>query len=145
MRSFQSCYIFLSGIDWQVKLESGADSGGRFNRSLANLLLLRGRDVDTVDNSVFTDPDLYTSWMPPQYSLLTGRQPRLFSQYEKCATLVTNSGSPLVSLNHMVDKAWNMFSSRAYVHQYFKHGLTDEDFLDGFVTLEQVISSYKKL
>ena len=50
-----------------------------------------------------------------------------------------------VKMDYTVGKAWNMFSSRAYVHQYNKHGLLDEDFVDSFVTLEQVIGNYKNL
>lgn len=33
-------------------------------------------------------------------------------------------------------------SHRAYVHQYTKYGIEEEDFLDSFTALEQVISSY---
>lgn len=48
-------------------------------------------------------------------------------------------------MDSMVGKAWDMFSFRAYVHQYVKHGLTEDEFLDGFATLEQVIANYKHL
>lgn len=34
---------------------------------------------------------------------------------------------------------------RAYVHQYAKFGITEEDFLDSFTSLEQIISSYGQL
>lgn len=34
---------------------------------------------------------------------------------------------------------------RAYVHQYAKFGLSEEDFLDSFTSLEQIISSYSQL
>lgn len=34
---------------------------------------------------------------------------------------------------------------RAYLHQYTKFGIQEEDFLDCFTTLEQVISSYTNL
>lgn len=36
-------------------------------------------------------------------------------------------------------------SHRAYVHQYTKYGIEEEDFLDSFTALEQVISSYTTL
>lgn len=35
-----------------------------------------------------------------------------------------------------------MFASKAYIHQYTKFGIEEEDFLDSFTALEQVISSY---
>lgn len=37
------------------------------------------------------------------------------------------------------------FSCRAYIHQYVKFGISEEDFLDSFTSLEQVISSYSEL
>lgn len=126
------------GIDWQVKLEES-------RRSLANLLILRGKDLDTADAGAFSDPRLYPVWALPDRALALYKQPRMFNNYEKCATLLTNNKSPVNSLNSVIDKAWNMFSSRAYTHQYVKHGLTEEDFVDSFVMLEQVIASYSSL
>ena len=114
-------------------------------RSLANLLVLRGKDLENVDVSAFSDPKIYPSWVPDSSRLSTYRQPRTLNQNEKCATLVSNNKTPVASLNNVIDKAWSMFSSRAYMHQYVKHGLTEEDFVDSFVTLEQVISNYNSL
>lgn len=34
---------------------------------------------------------------------------------------------------------------RAYIHQYTKFGISEEDFLESFTSLEQVISSYSQL
>ena len=72
-------------------------------------------------------------------------QPRLFSSYEKSAALISNSRSTTRPLDHILEKAWTMFASRAYVHQYVRRGMSEEDFLDAFVTLEQVVSSYGAL
>lgn len=134
------------GIDWQVKLGAETPRGGcRHNRSLANLLVLRGKEATSADTSMFSDPSLYAPWVPAGARLLTGAQPRLLCQYEKSASLVSNSRTPVRTLDTIVDKAWSMFSSRAYVHQYVRHGMAEEDFLDSFVTLEQVIASYNNL
>lgn len=77
------------------------------------------------------------------FSLST--QPRAFCGYEKSAALISNSRSATRPLDHILEKAWNMFASRAYVHQYMRRGMSEEDFLDAFVTLEQVVSSYSTL
>jgi len=121
-----------------VKLEDS-------RRSLANLLILRGKDLDEVDTAAFSDPKLYPPWVPASSTVSTYTQPRMFNHYEKCATLMSNNKSPVASLNSVIDKAWNMFSSRAYTHQYVKHGMMEEDFIDSFVTLEQVVASYYNL
>ncbi|XP_041378716.1 tubulin delta chain-like [Gigantopelta aegis] len=134
------------GIDWDVQAGSETPRGTtRYNRSLANTLILRGKDIDTANCAPFSERKLYADWVPADCRLCVMKQPRAFGQYEKSAVLVSNSSSSLGSMDQMVGKAWNMFASRAYVHQYVKHGLTEEDFLNSFVTLEQVIASYKNL
>lgn len=134
------------GIDWQVRPPSSADRPRHnFNRSLANLLIVRGKDVYSAETDAFKDPALYTSWLPPDEALNVWKCTVPFNKYEKCATLVSNSQSLLQPLDDIVGKAWNMFASRAYVHQYNKYGITEEDFLDSFTRLEQVISSYRHL
>ncbi|XP_030299132.1 tubulin delta chain [Sparus aurata] len=137
------------GIDWQVRPPSGSErtrsvTGVGFNTSLANLLILRGKDVYSAETGGFEDPALYTSWLSPHTAFNLWKSPVPF-KYEKSATLVSNSQALLRPLDNMVGKAWNMFASKAYVHQYIKFGFTEEDFLDSFTSLEQVISSYSQL
>ncbi|KAI1893555.1 hypothetical protein AGOR_G00124930 [Albula goreensis] len=137
------------GIDWQVQAtavgQRTADKCGGFNTSMANLLILRGKDVSSADARGFLDPALYSPWLPAEGAFSTWRSAIPFNRYEKSATLVSNSQSLLKPLDHMVGKAWNMFASRAYVHQYTKFGISEEDFLDSFTCLEQVLSSYRHL
>ncbi|XP_074016731.1 tubulin delta chain isoform X3 [Numenius arquata] len=142
------------GIDWQVKpprLGSSVPSSHstnrplHFNTSIANLVILRGKDTHSVDLGSFRDPSLYTSWLRPQDAFNAWQTPRAFNKYEKSASLVSNSQFLLKPLDNVVGKAWNMFASKAYIHQYTKFGIEEEDFLDSFTTLEQVISSYTTL
>ncbi|NWI87805.1 TBD protein, partial [Pitta sordida] len=142
------------GIDWQVRPPCPGSSIPsshptnkplHFNTSLANLVILRGKDVHGVDLGSFQDPSLYTPWLSPQEAFSARRTPRAFNKYEKSASLVSNSQFLLKPLDTIVGKAWNMFASKAYVHQYTKFGIEEEDFLDSFTTLEQVISSYTNL
>ncbi|XP_076591436.1 tubulin delta chain isoform X2 [Chaetodon auriga] len=138
------------GIDWQVRPPAGSERTGSlmgpsFNTSLANLLILRGRDVYSAETAGFDDPGLYTSWLPSGEAFNSWKSPVPFNKYEKSATLVSNSRALLRPLDNMVGKAWNMFASRAYIHQYIKFGISEEDFLDSFASLEQVVSSYSQL
>ncbi|NWS96855.1 TBD protein, partial [Mionectes macconnelli] len=139
------------GIDWQVRppppgsCSHSTNKPLHFNTSIANLVILRGKDVHSVDLGSFQDPSLYTSWLNPQDALNSWRTPRAFNKYEKSASLVSNSQFLLKPLDSVVGKAWNMFASKAYIHQYTKFGIEEEDFLDSFTTLEQVISSYTTL
>lgn len=138
------------GIDWEVRTRSNSErtrslAVRSFNTSLANLLIIRGKDVYSAETGGFKDPALYTSWLSSDEAFSAWKSPVPFNKYEKSATLVSNSQALLQPLDNMVGKAWNMFASRAYVHQYIKFGITEEDFLDSFTSLEQVISSYRQL
>ncbi|KAM5273444.1 tubulin delta chain [Ctenodactylus gundi] len=142
------------GIDWQVRpplsglLPPGKTSlhkEPRFNTSLANLVILRGKDVQSADLEGFRDPALYTSWLAPVDAFNVWKTQRAFNKYEKSATLVSNSQFLVKPLDTIVGKAWNMFASKAYIHQYTKHGIEEEDFLDSFTLLEQVVASYRNL
>ncbi|XP_070826875.1 tubulin delta chain isoform X1 [Chaetodon trifascialis] len=138
------------GIDWQVRPPAGSErtgslTGPGFNTSLANLLILRGKDVYSAETAGFEDPGLYSSWLPSGEAFNSWKSPVPFNKYAKSATLVSNSRALLRPLDNMVGKAWNMFASRAYIHQYIKFGISEEDFLDSFASLEQVVSSYSQL
>lgn len=140
----ETFYIF-QGINWSVKASATQRD---FNHSVSNLLVLRGCDKNSDVGSLtssFTDSYLYPAWMPPGDYLTLWHHARGFHGYQKSAVLLSNSQSVVRPLDTTVDKAWNMFASRAYVHHYAKHGLTEEDFMDSFATLEQVIHNYKTL
>ncbi|XP_053502791.1 tubulin delta chain isoform X2 [Ictalurus furcatus] len=138
------------GIDWKVcvpsrRSESATNTQMGFNRSLSNLLILRGKNGSSADVEAFKEPGLYVPWIPADGTFHTWHCPVPFSGYEKLATLISNSQSLLNPLDHIVKKAWDMFASRAYIHQYTKFGISEEDFLESFTTLEQIVSSYTHL
>ena len=146
--TFKIDYTFcfsLLGIDWQVKAVETPRGSARYDRSLAASLILRGKDLTSADASIFRDSSLFTPWTSPEMSFSVSTQPRGFCGYEKSAALISNSCSATRPLDYILEKAWNMFTSRAYVHQYVRRGMNEEDFLDAFVTLEQVVSSYGAL
>lgn len=66
----------------------------------------------SVSTAAFEDPSLYTSWLSPGDAFQLWKSPVPLDQYEKSATLVSNSQALLRPLDQMVAKAWNMFASR---------------------------------
>lgn len=132
------------GMDWGVTPASSLGrSRGRINTSLANLLILRGSELDLVDTSLLSDPALYSRYVPTSCTCSVWCSSQAFNRYEKCCTLVSNSESCLGPLDKVCAKAWTMYSSRAYVHQYQKHGFAEEDFLRSFAAVEQIIRDYR--
>uniref|UniRef100_A0A5F9DF55 Tubulin delta chain n=1 Tax=Oryctolagus cuniculus TaxID=9986 RepID=A0A5F9DF55_RABIT len=93
----------------------------------------------------FKEPALYTSWLKPVDAFSVWRTQRAFRRYEKSAALVSNSQFLVKPLDTIVGRAWNMFASKAYIHQYTKFGVEEEDFLDSFTLLEQIVASYCNL
>ena len=66
-------------------------------------------------------------------------------KYEKSATLLSNSQSFVAPLETVLRNAWSMFASRAYLHQYSRYGLLEDDFVDSFGFTEQILSDYRQL
>ena len=135
-------WIITAGVNWQVKPRSQSCC-----LSLSNLLILRGKDVGSADPSAFHDPSIYS-----QSSLNTGQtlsvwtHDRPLGQREKSAVLLNNGQSSIIDcLDRTVGRAWNMFASRAYLHQYTSRGLVENDFVDCFATLEQILADYRHL
>ena len=118
---------------------------GGFNVSLANLLILRGNNLENADVGMFHEPALYSSHSPRSCTCSVWCSSHSFNRYEKCCTLVSNSQSCVDPLEAVCGKAWDMFSSRAYLHQYERFGLTQEDFMDSFVAVEQLLKDYREL
>lgn len=132
----------ITGVNWQVKPQSAECC-----RSLSNLVILRGKDVESADPSAFRDPSIYSALSSSTGSpLAVWTHGRAFGEREKCAVLLNNGQSSVVaSLDRTVGRAWNMFASRAYMHQYTRHGLDENDFVDCFAALEQILADYRRL
>eukprot|EP00106_Octopus_bimaculoides_P001049 XP_014768491.1 PREDICTED: tubulin delta chain-like [Octopus bimaculoides] len=135
------------GINWSLSVNDDVPRGAavKYNRSLSSLLILRGEQLATADTTLFQDQRLYTPWTLPDLSFTKWHQPRSFQHYDKSATLVSNSQMTAKPLDHVVSRAWDMFSAKAFFHQYCDYGLTASDFLDSFACLEQIIASYASL
>lgn len=132
------------GMNWHI------DDTGKlsFPKSLSNLLILRGKDSNTIDSTEFQsmrDKRFYVPWIPHRERCPIWTCSRPYMAYEKSATLLTNGGYCVSGLNNIVQRGWDMFSAKAYVHQYTKYGLEQEDFLNAFIKIENVLKNYATL
>ena len=142
------------GMDWTVSIDQPSRQRyipnldvnlGSFNRSLANLLILRGNELHTANVAPFQDTKIYSISTPSKFCLNTWVHWHHFNKYEKSASLLTNSQGVITPLNSLCQQSWEMFTSRAYLHQYARYGITEEDILNCFVSTEQVIKNYAVL
>ena len=115
------------------------------NKSLSNLLILRGNELQSADPSPFYDPRLYSQSVPKSCTSSVWCNNRSFNGYEKSCTLVSNSQGCVHLLDNICCKAWSMFSARAYVYQYTENGLSHEDFLESFACVEQLLKNYASI
>lgn len=141
-----------TNVDWELKQPSSVPpsvhSLQHYSCSVANLLLTRGVGFShshVKPTKDFHDKAMYPRWVPEEVAFSHCHQARRFNDQEKFALLLSNNCQLYKPLNTIVDKAWKMFTHKAYLHQYSKFGLSEEEFVDAFVKIESVIKSYKSL
>lgn len=66
-------------------------------------------------------------------------------RHETAASLLSNDQACVPYIDHVVSRAHDMLSARAYVHQYEREGLSVKDFEDALMKLEDVIHNYRNL
>eukprot|EP00039_Didymoeca_costata_P006320 m.89262 g.89262 ORF g.89262 m.89262 type:complete len:433 (+) comp13210_c0_seq3:98-1396(+) len=131
------------GINWRIALPAGNRTKKSFTKSVAQLLILRGLDTASADVSVFHDNRMYSSWNREPFSSYAC--PTQFCGHEKGVALLNNSESVIHPLETTISKAWSMFTSRAFVHQFSQFGVTEDSFMDNFAKTEQILKSYKEI
>ncbi|CAM9163808.1 unnamed protein product [Chrysoparadoxa australica] len=141
------------GLDWTVKAMvgkrgSGAGTKGEFNKAVASKVTLFGRDSQEPSTIASARlrldvPGMYAGW---SYNpLLLSSTPLRLNRYERSATLLSNSQAVLGVLDKAVERAGELYDSRAYVHEYTAHGLEESDFDAAFLRLDQAATSYRGL
>lgn len=140
-------------MDWNMTLPNKATSISAaasrvkstrtVNRCLANLLVLRGIDSHNADVSGFEHESLYPIWSVDPLSVAVS--PAKLGEYEMSAGLLSNCQSTVMCTFRALSKAYGMFASRAYLHQYFQHGMETASFDAAFATVEDIISRYLTL
>jgi tubulin delta len=150
------------GLNWNNDIES------KNNKSLSLSLFSRGNLANNSEPSsqnLICNPDDQealkeihfgpsfqdkffgnSKWRSTCFPVKLWHQPRMLSRYEKSLTLLSNSQMPVFKIDSLVSKAWNMFSAKAYIHQYVKYGnFEEEELLNAFIFAEQLIKNYKNI
>ena len=71
--------------------------------------------------------------------------PELRRVVETLQGQLSNSQAALAPTDNLCARAYDMFTSRAYVHQYTQHGLELDAFTEAFIHVEQTIQNYRGL
>ncbi len=146
------------GIDWSVSTGSS-----HANRCAAAMLTLRGKvraaatfrrayallscaspqDAATADVSSLAERPIYTRWAPEPLSVAW--HPARFARCEMAATLLANAACAAAPAQRMLHRAYAMYASRAYCHQYAAHGLEEAHFDAAFARVEDAVAAYASL
>ncbi|XP_043477843.1 tubulin delta chain-like [Leptopilina heterotoma] len=119
----------------------------KYCKSIGNILITRGTSLEN-DSIVYDElkkNDLYAKWMPELERFTHFNQRRRLLNQEKFVALITNNSQIHRSLEIIVDRAWKMYTHGAFLHQYKKFGLEEDDFLHSFAKVENIVKSYREL
>lgn len=128
-------------------------------RSLSNILITRGSNEFTSEKNYHKEsnaPHVYnklnhdkiyveTGWFRSSERFEHFHQNRRMFNREKYASIISNNSRIYKPLTNITSKAWNSYTHSAFLYQYKKYGLTDDDFLRAFAKIENIIDSYKDL
>ncbi|XP_075245618.1 tubulin delta chain-like [Convolutriloba macropyga] len=154
-KDLKQMYLTDSCVDEQ--LDWSVDTKNTRVRSVANHIVARGTNKYPMDDLIFLkDSMLYPKWFQPKRKLgaskctnnTTGQG--IFSEkplppFDKSMYLLSNSQANTKLIDQLLTKCWKMYSVKAYLHQYARHGVEEGDFLNCFVNLESLLKNYKKL
>ena len=134
-----------AAADTETKIRSKYSSS--YSKSVANIFIPRGKitENDPMNYDELQSKDLYTDWIASSDQLTYISQQRKLLNQEKFLALITNNSQIYHTLDGIVDKAWNTYTHSAFLHQYKKFGLEEDDFLEAFAKIENVIKDYKSL
>ncbi|RMZ95857.1 tubulin delta chain isoform X1 [Brachionus plicatilis] len=136
------------GLKWGVEKS--------FNKTISLALFARG-----VNDSDYEHSDLKNGFFDAEYlkkhfktrafgimaePVRLWQHTRPFNKYEKSLSMLGNSQMPAFKIDTLIDKAWRMFMSKAYVHQYVRYkGFDEENLLNAFIFNEQLVKNYMSL
>lgn len=117
-----------------------------YSPCVSNVLVTRGKSMD---NDVVALEDLQKRHLYPEWTILNSfthlHQERRFLNRDKFLTLISNNSEMHRPLDVYLDKAWSSYKCAAFLHQYKQFGLEDDDFLQAFAKVENVVQEYKNL
>ncbi|XP_078579162.1 tubulin delta chain-like isoform X1 [Branchiostoma floridae x Branchiostoma japonicum] len=83
-------------------------------------------------------------WNPFPLDFWTDKNSLSGRPEKKSLTLCTNNSGITGYLEHVLTKARQKYDAKAFLHWYWKHGCTDQDFSQAFDTVGKIVEDYKE-
>ena len=137
-------------VDAETKKLSHAPSDRssyKYCKSISNVLITRGTSLtdDPIICDALKKEDLYLNWISETDRFTHFNQKHRLLNQDKFVALITNNSQIHRPLDIIVDKAWKMYTHAAFLHQYKKFGLEEDDFLKSFARVENIVKTYSEL
>ena len=104
---------------------------------------LSSQDAAVADLSALSDRALYARWAPEP--LRVACHPARFGRCDMSAALLANASCGAAPAARMLSRAYAMYATRAYCHQYATHGLELLDFEAAFARVEDAVAAYARM
>lgn len=135
-----------ANINWKIKVVDVDKQQYSLNKSVGNVLILRGSEQDMIQDSMISPLRHSALYAPFQNDpLLICTHPHPFNATDKSCCLLSNSQSIIQPLDRMLSKASEMFHARAYIYQYLKYGIDEDYFQHCFQQLEYILHNYRSI
>ncbi|XP_076622105.1 tubulin delta chain [Colletes latitarsis] len=135
--------------DLELKMPSssrGSTTHHVYTCSISNILVTRGptTNKDFILPDEFRKKHLYANWNTTDwFSHL--HQKRKLLNHDKFLALITNNSQICHPMNILLNKTWKSYIHAAFLHQYKQFGLEEDDFLQAFAVVENIVKEYKEL
>ncbi|XP_029187848.2 uncharacterized protein LOC114955200 isoform X2 [Acropora millepora] len=148
-------HLAKSKVSWEGLTNSLLHSLRRYDKqgvqfsTISSLLVARGDlDGSFAQESAKIEEKLRlclgcVGWNPFPVDFWISRYNPVGPKESQSLTLCLNSTKIVETLADVIEKSRAMFDAGAYLHWFWKHGCSKNDFLDAFDTLETVIEDYK--
>ncbi|XP_041375008.1 tubulin delta chain-like isoform X2 [Gigantopelta aegis] len=125
------------------------DEHGKLFSSLANVMVARGQDSSSINR---IQPKLKSKiqtayncvrWNPFPVDVWTATSNMTSTRDSSSVTIAANYGCCVEHLDTVIKKSKIMYDAGAYLHWYWRYGLTQEMFDESFETLQSTIDEYQ--
>ncbi|KAF2898071.1 hypothetical protein ILUMI_08114 [Ignelater luminosus] len=150
--ALSSWAILVNRVRTSLKSNCGVydlKSATEFTRKLkcvGNMLISRGNGAPSEEDiKPLTDVLLYVPWLPSQVRLTHFHQNRNFLDLNRFLVLCTNNNSVCLPVDCVLEEAWSLFTSKAFLHHYKKYDIDEQYFHGAFEDIEEIIRNYNSL
>lgn len=147
--------LYETGCTWQSLIKTiyrGINMDARELKSnnkfkcLGKVFVSRGKDLlNTNDLKSNINSKTFANWIPSDLHYNCYHSFEQLKSKEKYLMAVMNSNLITGSLDNIIQDAWDLFTSGAYIHHYKKYDIDESYFLKSFERLESLLHDYENL